>query len=107
MSVYLLQIDFPHTGPFASEMSEAFRALATSIAQEPGFLWKIWTENAETQEAGGWYAFDSEKNLQAYLTMHCERLASFGVENIRARVFTPNLALSAIDQFPVQYLQNE
>lgn len=107
MSVYLLQIDFPHTGYFGAQMSEAFRELATSIAQEPGFLWKIWTENPQTQEAGGWYAFDSEKNAQAYLDMHCQRLNALGVKDIRARIFMPNLALSAIDQFPVQYLQNE
>ena len=48
----LLQIDFPYPGPWGDEMTAAMRGLAQSIAQEPGLLWKIWTENAERQEAG-------------------------------------------------------
>ena len=38
-------------------MTEAFSELARSITKEPGFLWKIWTENENAQEAGGIYAF--------------------------------------------------
>ena len=45
---YILQIDFPITGPFGIEMTEAFSELARSITKEPGFLWKIWTENVDS-----------------------------------------------------------
>ena len=48
----LLQIDFPSTGPFAEEMTQAFTSLAESINQETGLIWKIWTENNDAQEAG-------------------------------------------------------
>ncbi len=41
----VLQIDFPFTGPFGEEMQQAMQSLAESISQEPGLLWKIWTEN--------------------------------------------------------------
>lgn len=53
----LLQVDFEMEGPFGKEMSKAFRDLAESINEEPGFLWKIWTENAQGKEAGSIYVF--------------------------------------------------
>lgn len=37
----------------------AMKELADSISQEPGFIWKIWTENQDTQEAGGIYLFQA------------------------------------------------
>ena len=52
MSV-LLQVDFPFAGPWGEAMTEALRGLAESIANEPGLIWKIWTENPATAEAGG------------------------------------------------------
>ena len=60
----LLQIDFPYPGPWGDEMTAAMRGLAQSIAQEPGLLWKIWTENAERQEAGGIYLFTDPASAQ-------------------------------------------
>ena len=46
----ILQVDFPTQGPFGAEMSEAFKALAQSINQETGMLWKIWTENRHSKQ---------------------------------------------------------
>ena len=46
MANKLVQLHFNLEGPFGSEMSEQLVELAESINQEPGFLWKIWTENA-------------------------------------------------------------
>lgn len=51
MSV-ILQVDFPYQGPWGAEMTVAMDELANSINQEPGFVWKIWTENQQTQKAG-------------------------------------------------------
>ena len=62
---YILQIDFPITGPFGIEMTEAFSELARSITKEPGFLWKIWTENENAQEVG---------NLRIYNRTRCSKL---------------------------------
>lgn len=46
----LLQVDFEFSGPFGEEMSNALVDLAKSINNEPGMIWKIWTEN----EAENW-----------------------------------------------------
>lgn len=92
----LLQIDFPSEGPFGAQMSEAYAELAASISTEPGLLWKIWTENATDQTAGGIYLFSDEASARAYADMHTRRLASFGVTGIRALFFDVNQALTAI-----------
>ena len=94
--IYILQVDFPINGPFGQEMSRQFADLAKSINGEPGFLWKIWTENADEKEAGGIYAFDSYKNAKNYLNMHSERLQSMGVPTVNAKIFATNDALTKI-----------
>lgn len=48
----LLQIDFPHEGPFGEEMTAMMRDLAKDIATEKGLVFKLWTENEMTKEAG-------------------------------------------------------
>lgn len=97
----LLQIDFPFQGPFGNEMSEALAELARSIATEPGFVWKIWTESAARGEAGGIYLFADGASAEAYLAKHTERLEGFGIDGIRARIFDVNDALTAITAGPV------
>jgi hypothetical protein len=97
----LLQIDFPNTGPFAEEMTQAFTSLAESINQETGLIWKIWTENNDAQEAGGVYLFDSMENAKRYLVMHSARLESFGITNIRSKIFQVNTDLSKINHAPL------
>lgn len=98
---YLLQVDFPMPGPFGAAMVQAFTDLAHSINQEPGMRWKIWTENAQAQEAGGVYLFDTQEQAQAYLNMHSQRLTQAGVRDIRSRIFAVNEALTAINHGPV------
>lgn len=97
----LLQIDFPYHGPIGEEMAEGFKDLAHSIAKEEGLIWKIWTENNETKEAGGIYVFENLSALEAYLDMHTKRLQSFGVIDIRAKIFDINEKLSAITKAPL------
>ena len=60
MSKKLLQLHFAFNGPFGSEMSRQLVELAESINQEPGFIWKVWTENEAAAEAGGVYLFEDE-----------------------------------------------
>ena len=93
---YLLQVDFPHDELFGDVMSEAFRELAEDISKEEGLIWKIWTENETTKEAGGVYLFDNENDAKRYLEKHTQRLESFGYTNIRAKIFSVNEKLSAI-----------
>lgn len=88
-------------GPFGDEMASAMAELAESIAQEPGFLWKIWTENRDTWEAGGIYLFEDESSAKAYLEKHTSRLKGFGVPKVNGKVFQVNGRLSEIYHGPV------
>ena len=97
----LLQVDFPYSGPWGDAMSEAMRDLAESIAKEPGLIWKIWTENPLTREAGGIYLFADRASAEAYLAMHTARLKSFGITPVNGKIFAVNEALSAIDRAPL------
>lgn len=51
----LLQVDFEFHGPFGEEMSNTLVDLAKSINQEPGMIWKVWTENEKDKLGGGIY----------------------------------------------------
>lgn len=92
----LLQMDFPYTGPFGDDFFDAMKELAKDIANENGLIYKLWTENEETQEAGGIYIFDSLDDANRYLEKHTKRLESFGFTGIRAKTFQINEALSKI-----------
>ena len=61
---YVLQVDFKMNGPWEDEMAEGFSNLAKSINEEEGFVWKIWTESPETNEAGGIYIFETKETAQ-------------------------------------------
>ncbi|MES1965411.1 monooxygenase [Psychrobacter sp. AH5] len=93
---YLLQMDFPYTGPFGDAFFEQMQDLAKDIATEDGLVYKLWTENEETQEAGGIYVFDNLADANRYQAKHTERLQSFGFSGIRAKTFIINEELSAI-----------
>ena len=98
---YILQVDFPYTGPWGQEMAAVMDGLARSIANEPGLIWKIWTENQEANEAGGIYCFTDAQSAQAYLAMHTARLKVFGIPLVNGKIFLVNEALSNIDRGPV------
>ena len=93
---YLLQMDFPYSGPFGDEFFESMQELAKDIATEAGLVYKLWTENEEKQEAGGIYVFDNLDDANRYLEKHTKRLESFGFIEIRAKTFIINEELSAI-----------
>ena len=93
---YLLQMDFPYSGPFGDEFFESMQELAEDIANENGLVYKLWTENQEMQEAGGIYVFDNLDDANRYLEKHTKRLESFGFTGIRAKTFQVNEALSKI-----------
>ena len=97
----LLQIDFVFHGPWGEAMTQAMRELAESIAEEPGLLWKIWTENPDTHEAGGIYLFTDHSSAEAYLTKHRQRLQGFGIQSVNAKLFAVNTELSQIDRAPL------
>ncbi len=98
---FLVQVDFPYHGPFEEEMSNAMQELAEDIANEPGLVWKIWTESKEQKIAGGIYLFDNEADAKRYIEKHEARLTSFGVESIRSKILQVNDTLSRIDRAPL------
>lgn len=97
----LLQVDFNFTGPFGQEMADALAGLAESINNEPGMIWKVWTENEKDQIAGGVYLFEDETTAKAYLEMHSARLKEMGVAEVRGQIFDVNIPLSTINKAPV------
>lgn len=97
----LLQVDFPFNGPFGEEMTKALNELAHSIIEEPGFIWKIWTEQEILKEAGGIYLFESKETAGAYLEKHTARLKSLGVSEVRGRIYDINMELSKITNAPI------
>ncbi|MFS0574632.1 monooxygenase [Sporosarcina sp. 179-K 3D1 HS] len=99
---YILQVDFQHDGPFGDNMVAAFTELAESINEEQGFIWKIWTENEETKEAGGIYLFETEEDAERYLAMHTDRLTGFGVPAVNAKIFKTNAVLSKLNRGPIR-----
>ena len=96
----LLQVDFPFAGPFGNDMSAALGDLAQHIAGESGLIWKIWTECATQQMAGGIYLFSDRTSAETYLAMHRARLTGFGIEGIRAVIFDVNPELTRITRGP-------
>lgn len=98
----LLQVDFDYSGPFGEEMANALIGLAESINQEPGMIWKIWTESEKAQLGGGIYLFDNESSAQAYLKMHTARLNAMGIKDVRGKIFDVNVPLSNINKGPIK-----
>jgi len=98
---FLVQVDFPYDGPFKEAMGSAMRDLAEDIAKEPGLVWKIWTESETDGIAGGIYLFDNENDARRYVEKHEARLTSFGIREIRSRIFQTNDPLSRIDRAPL------
>nr|WP_298412207.1 monooxygenase [uncultured Halomonas sp.] len=96
----ILQVHFPFNGPFDEAMVEAMQSLARSINDEPGFRWKLWTQDAEAKLAGGVYLFDTREQARAYLDKHSRRLNEMGIEDIQSRIFEVNESLSAINHGP-------
>ncbi|HSP21505.1 MAG TPA: monooxygenase [Planococcus sp. (in: firmicutes)] len=99
---YIAQVDFKMTGPFGDEMANGFSDLAKSINNEEGFIWKIWTESPETNEAGGIYLFETKETAEKYVEMHTKRLASFGITDVNAKIFAVNSKLTEINKGPVK-----
>ncbi|UTJ06534.1 monooxygenase [Arcobacter roscoffensis] len=95
---YLMQIDFPHEGPFGDELTAAMSDLAKDIANENGLIFKLWTENKDAKEAGGIYLFDNLDDAKKYLEKHTTRLESFGYTDIKSKIFEINEELSKLSK---------
>lgn len=103
----ILQVDFSYPGVMGDEMASQLKALADSINQEDGFIWKIWTENQQEALGGGIYLFTDEHSATKYLEMHRQRLHGMGVTGIRGVIFDINSTLTAINKGPVGEINND
>ncbi len=97
MAKTLVQLHFDFQGPFGDEMSRQLVGLAESINHEPGFIWKVWTENEAGQEAGGIYLFQDEDTALAYVKKHTARLKQLGVDEVVHKVFGVNEPLTTLN----------
>lgn len=106
----VLQMYFDKEGPFGEEYVEIGRERAESINNEKGFIWKIWTEDAESKKAGGIYLFDTRENAENYIEMHVERLNKLGFKHFQSKVFEINTGLTEINKGPLEaakFIKNE
>lgn len=94
----LVQVNFPMQGPWGSEMAEAFRGLAESINAEPGFIWKVWIEDQAAGLSGGIYLFETREQAEAYVAMHTERLANFGITDVTVVYSDVNETLTQLNR---------
>ena len=99
--MFILQVDFPFAGPFGTAMTSAMLELATDIASEKALVWKIWTEDAASKQAGGIYLFNERTAAEQYLDKHRQRLQAAGVTDIRSRIFAVNQELSQLNRAPL------
>lgn len=94
----VLQIDFTFPAHLMGDaLTQGARQLAHSINEEPGFISKIWTENASTGKAGGIYVFTEQALAERYATMHSKRVAAMGATDINANIFDINAELTDIN----------
>lgn len=94
----LVQVNFPLQGPWGEEMAEAFKGLAESINAEPGFVWKVWIEDQAAGRSGGIYLFETREQAEAYVEMHTERLAGFGITDVSATYSDVNETLTRLNR---------
>ena len=94
----LVQVNFPLQGPWGEEMAEAFKGLAESINAEPGFIWKVWIEDQAAGRSGGIYLFETREQAEAYVEMHTERLAGFGITDVSATYSDVNETLTQLNR---------
>lgn len=96
MALTLLQMDYPFPGPWGPQMADEYSDLAHRIANVPGLICKVWTENQEAGVAGGIYLFADEASLDSYLEEKIKRMEASGIKDIRARKFDVNEPLTKI-----------
>ena len=96
MALKLLQMDYLYSGPWGEDMAAEYSDLAHRIAEVPGLICKLWTENRKAGEAGGIYLFEDEASLDTYLVGKIERMKAAGIKGLRAKKFDINESLTQI-----------
>jgi hypothetical protein len=89
MAGHLLQLNFALTVP-VDAYEHGIEHASHAIADVAGLRWKIWIVNAETQEAGGFYCFESREAADAYLNGPI-------VANLKSAPFARDLSVKHFD----------
>ena len=90
----ILQINFNLSPDVpVSEYQKMSDSIAHAFLDVPGLKWKIWLLNADAQEAGGIYLFDSQASLDGYLN------GPF-VARLRAIPFVRNISIKQFEVIP-------
>ena len=103
MSEKILQINFK-LNVSGKEYEQAVSPLAEQISAVDGLRWKVWFMNEAESEAGGFYLFDDDSSVQAYL----EGPIVAGIKShpalmdISAKVFDVMEKLTAVTRGPVK-----
>jgi hypothetical protein len=80
--------------------------VAQTIADVPGFIWKVWLLNEQDGEAGGIYLFQDEQSLSAYLSSPIiGQIKSFPqLREISAKSFETIPELTVVTRGPIPAL---
>lgn len=97
MILVQMNFDFPAEA-MGENLTKGARELAESINSEPGFISKIWIENAATEESGGIYIFEDRDSAEAYVRMHQTRVEAIGATNLSVKYFEVNEPLSRLNK---------
>ncbi len=103
MAKQILEISF-NFNVSRSEIENAFRPLASTFANMPGLLWKVWLMNEADKEAGGIYLFEDKSSVQKFLAG--EIVAGMkknpALSNLGVKQFEPIEDLTKITRGPLE-----
>ncbi len=91
-----------YDGPVTEEFLAGTKALAESIAEEPGIIWKIWTVEDGTNHYGSTYLFRNREYLETYKEMHVKRLEAIGIKVTSDHIFDIMEDVSRINNAPLE-----
>jgi len=101
-SPVIVQFNFPFLGPWGDELAEIAKPVAEYLADTYGLVWKIWTENPQTNRAGGIYLFENKYSAKHFAENHQIILHKMGItEGIICHIFEINQKLSEFTRGPV------
>ncbi|WP_431113033.1 YdhR family protein [Variovorax paradoxus] len=85
----LIHISFSHAGPWGAEMAKTFEMHGDRwLAQGPGLLWKVWTQNRYAGRVGATCLFNSDSAANNYLNDQLPKLEVFGLNEPRVERYT-------------------
>ena len=98
----ILQLNFKYTVT-TSEYVQAVSPLASEIAVIKGLHWKVWVLNKAEKESGGYYLFDDDASMQAFLAgpIVAQVKSNPALTDISVKMFDTMDKQSAITRGPI------